>query len=555
MKKNIYENFLVNRQEANIDEIQRMLKFSNNLGSETFFYKEPFYRKGSEEDLKKDYDFQKLGFDFFKTENGKIIFEKLRSRLKNIKDLRNLIKKYSDTFLETDIFDIKQFLLNCRYIFNLFPLDQIPIFDKKSFSYIDELLNQIDFIHPYEPTFSIYKQFSPKLTELIEKLEKLENEKNLIEKEIENKYSKLNITFSNPKIILKEEDEKVKLIDPQNFEIIEETPIYLKIKLKPDKRLIDYYASIDKINNEIFQEKISICKDISKKINLKREHILSSFELIGQIDSYLTKIDFALKINGIIPEISEDEFIIRNGRNIILEKILEEEKIKYIPINIQMDKGVTILTGSNMGGKTCSLKTIAQIAYLVHSGLMVPAEYVKIPLFNGIYISRTSSSSITEGLSSFGYELISIKPFFESLEKKYLFLLDEPASGTNPIEGKAIVKAMAKKFSESPSFAIISTHYDGVSQGIKCRKYCIFGFNKENLEKISLYLSQDEQLPLFQLHQFIDHSLIEVFEESEVPKNAITLLKLFKFKGDLIEICLNYLKSSESIEQDKESLL
>ncbi|MEJ5273832.1 MAG: hypothetical protein WH035_06850, partial [Spirochaetota bacterium] len=464
-------------------------------------------------------------------------------KIKTIKDLRNLLKKYSETFLETDIFDIKQFLINFNQIFNLFPLNQIPLFDRNSNKYVEELLYKIDSIHPYEPTFSIYKNSSKKMHELATQLEELENQKIKIEKEIEEKYKELNITFSNPKIILKEDKNKLDLIEKGNFEILEESSLYIKVKLKPDEKLIKIYEQIDEINNKIYQEKLRICQEISRSIRDFKEDILESFELIGKIDSYLTKIDFAFKINGTIPDITENQFIIKNGTNIILEKYVESEKMKYIPINIEMDKGVTILTGSNMGGKTCALKTIAQIAYLLHSGLMLPAEKVKIPLFNGIYISRTSSSSIKEGLSSFGYELVSIKPFFENLDNSYLFLLDEPASGTNPIEGKAIVRAMAEKFSKSNSFAIISTHYDGISEGIKCRKYCIIGFTKENLERISQYLSLDEELPLFQLHQFIDHSLVELFTESEVPKNAITLLKLFKFKNDFIEKCINNLEN------------
>jgi DNA mismatch repair ATPase MutS len=434
-------------------------------------------------------------------------------------------------------------LLNIQQIFKLFPLSQIPLFETNSTDYIDGLLNKIDCTHPYEPTFTIYKNSSTKMFELIEILENLENERKNMEKEIEDKYKELNISFSSPKIILKEDKNKIEIIKKEDFETLEETSSYIKVKIKANEELIKIYEKLDQVNNEIYQEKLKICNEISRSIKDKKEEILRSFELIGKLDSYLTKIDFAFKINGIIPEISDDKFQIKNGRNIILEKYVESEKMKYLPINIEMDKGTTILTGSNMGGKTCALKTIAQIAYLVHSGLMLPAEKVVIPLFNGIYISRTSSSSIKEGLSSFGYELVSIKPFFENLDNNFLFLLDEPASGTNPIEGKAIVKAMAKKFSQSNSFAIISTHYDGISEGIKCRKYCIIGFTKENLERISEYLSHEEDLPLFQLHQFIDHSLVEIFTESEVPKNAITLLKLFKFKNEFIENCIDNLKN------------
>ncbi len=539
MKKNIYENFLVNKEEADIDEIQKKLNFSNKLGSETFFFIEPFYKKGDEQKLIDDYNLQSQGFNFFKTDKGNIIFEKLRFKLKTIKDLRNILKKDIEIFLETEIYDIKQFLLSVDFIKRLFPINEISIFDKNILNYIDDLLRKIDKFHPYEPTFSIYKESSSNLSILIDRLEEVEKEKKYHEKKLEEKYKYLNISYSNPKIILKEDKDKIDKIDKNDFGIIEETTLYLKIRLKPDQNLIVINEKLEKISNEIYLEKLKICKEISDSIKEKSDLLLKSFEIIGIIDSYLTKIDFAYKINGIVPEISFDSFEIENGRNLILEKYVEKENIKYIPLNIKIDRGTNILTGSNMGGKTCTLKTIAQISYLVHSGLMVPAQSVKIPLFNGIYISRTSSSSIKEGLSSFGYELISIKPFFENLEKGYLFLLDEPASGTNPLEGKAIVKAMAQKFSTSNSFAVISTHYDGISEGIKCRKYCILGFTKDNLMKISQYLATNEDLPLFKLHQFIDHSVIEVFTESEVPKNAITLLKLFKFQNDFVQDCIN----------------
>ena len=52
MKKELLtfdEDFIYNKDEANIDEIRKKLKFSSVFGNYSFFVEERFYKKGDEE--------------------------------------------------------------------------------------------------------------------------------------------------------------------------------------------------------------------------------------------------------------------------------------------------------------------------------------------------------------------------------------------------------------------------------------------------------------------------------------------------------------------------
>lgn len=567
------ENFIFNKNEANISEIQNLLEFSSIFGKEQFFVFEKFYKKGDERNLIKDYNTQQKGVEFFKKQPD--ILSNLKIKISKIKNIRNLYRNKFYKLSETDLFDLKQFILNFKKISLLFETTNIKL--------IEDTPDVISILDIFEKknkdisTFYISEDYTEKLHNLYQKLKKVENqlleEQNKIEKNINKNF--LDISFGNQKIILKESEKYKKFNDYINFfEIIEDNPVYIKIKLKNTELIKKLEDLISDINEKIIDEKENILENISKKIFEKREIILESFKYIGIIDSFLAKVTFAIKYNGIIPEINYDKLLFVNAKNLYLENMLKKENLEYTPLSIELNKGLAVITGSNMGGKTWVLKTIAQIAYIVHAGLMVPAQKVSIPLFNGIFISSSQNLQSMEGLSSFGFELFSLRLIWNFINNFYLILLDEPAKGTNPYEGKSIVKALAKTLAYSNSFSVITTHYDEIINGIICKKFIIKGINEEkfiqyidflykksrinidnkNIDKTDKktknnelnnnYLIKDN-LDIKKIHKFIDHNIIEIKDKLEVPKNAIKLIKLFNFDEGFISLCEKYLKEEK----------
>ena len=124
-----------------------------------------------------------------------------------------------------------------------------------------------------------------------------------------------------------------------------------------------------------------------------------------------------------------------NGRNLQVEEILKSKGKEYCPISLSLKDGVTCITGANMGGKTISLKLSGQVAILAQYGFFVPAEKARVGLSNYMQILIGDSQSVERGLSSFGSEMEELKEIFDHGTERSVILIDEIASGTNPVEG------------------------------------------------------------------------------------------------------------------------
>ena len=70
--------------------------------------------------------------------------------------------------------------------------------------------------------------------------------------------------------------------------------------------------------------------------------------------------------------------------------------IRYTPLNcsVQVDgERVMLVTGPNMGGKSCYMRQVALIALMAQMGSFVPAESVDMTILDGIYTRQVTCTS------------------------------------------------------------------------------------------------------------------------------------------------------------------
>lgn len=67
-----------------------------------------------------------------------------------------------------------------------------------------------------------------------------------------------------------------------------------------------------------------------------------------------------------------------------------------------MSRGnISIFTGSNMAGKSTTLKALTLAVWLAHCGLPVPVKSMVCPLYEGIYTSINLPDSLRDGRKPF----------------------------------------------------------------------------------------------------------------------------------------------------------
>ena len=90
-----------------------------------------------------------------------------------------------------------------------------------------------------------------------------------------------------------------------------------------------------------------------------------------------------------------------------------------------MENGnICIFTGSNMAGKSTTLKAIASAVWLAHAGFPVPASSMVCPVFDGIFTSINLPDSLRDGRSHFYAEVLRVKEVLQQInEGNHCFVL------------------------------------------------------------------------------------------------------------------------------------
>ena len=131
-----------------------------------------------------------------------------------------------------------------------------------------------------------------------------------------------------------------------------------------------------------------------------------------------------------------------------------------VPIDLELDAlRVLVISGPNTGGKTVALKSLGLAVALHQSGLRVPAVEAALPIFDGALVEIGDQQSIAMSLSSFAAHVRNLSAILDAATGRSLVLLDEPASGTDPVEGAALARALLERLAEQARLTVATTHY------------------------------------------------------------------------------------------------
>jgi DNA mismatch repair protein MutS2 len=131
-----------------------------------------------------------------------------------------------------------------------------------------------------------------------------------------------------------------------------------------------------------------------------------------------------------------------------------------VPIDLDLGGArALVLSGPNTGGKTVALKTLGLAAALNQAGLRPPAEVVALPVFDDVLADIGDEQSIEMSLSTFSGHVRNLIAILDAATARSLVLVDELASGTDPIEGSALAQALLARLTAQARLTIVTTHY------------------------------------------------------------------------------------------------
>jgi DNA mismatch repair ATPase MutS len=139
-------------------------------------------------------------------------------------------------------------------------------------------------------------------------------------------------------------------------------------------------------------------------------------------------------------------------------------------VTLNQNHNFIFLTGANMAGKSTFIKAVGSAVFLAHIGLGVPAESMRLSLFDGLLSNINVVDNISKGESFFYNEVQRVKNTIIKVndKRKWLILIDELFKGTNVQDAMkcstVVVEGLIKI---KRSLFILSTHLYEISESLK----------------------------------------------------------------------------------------
>ncbi|HXE74920.1 MAG TPA: endonuclease MutS2 [Candidatus Xenobia bacterium] len=135
---------------------------------------------------------------------------------------------------------------------------------------------------------------------------------------------------------------------------------------------------------------------------------------------------------------------------------------EVVPISVNLSDGqrVLVISGPNAGGKTAALKTVGLAALAAQSGIPVPAEEARLPVFEHVLADIGDEQSLVENLSTFSAHIMNLREMAAEAGARSLVLLDELGAATSPEEGAALGIALLEHFRRREALTIATTHHE-----------------------------------------------------------------------------------------------
>lgn len=211
-------------------------------------------------------------------------------------------------------------------------------------------------------------------------------------------------------------------------------------------------------------------EDVRKAIADQLTRIQETAKAIAQLDVLASFAVVSIKNDYTRPLISANgRLSMKNSRHPVVEALLNGSA-PFVPNDLEMDMNnnrVSIITGSNMAGKSTYMRQVAVIVIMAQIGCFVPASSAEIGIVDGIYTRVGASDDLAAGQSTFMVEMAEVADILKNATENSLLILDEIGRGTSTFDGMSIARAVIEYVHDKKQCGaktMFATHYHELTE-------------------------------------------------------------------------------------------
>lgn len=209
--------------------------------------------------------------------------------------------------------------------------------------------------------------------------------------------------------------------------------------------------------NEVYCILYTLTAMVAESVNVMNENIT----IIEKLDFIFSKDKLSIDLDATEPSINtERRIVLKDARHPLIDRKIN------VPLQFETGGNIRgiVITGPNTGGKTVAIKTIMLNCIMAQCGLHVTCKNADICMNNSYLCDIGDGQNITENLSTFSSHIKNVLAVLSEADKDSLVIIDEPGSGTDPVEGMGIAIAILEELRKSGAIFLVTTHYPEVKE-------------------------------------------------------------------------------------------
>lgn len=209
------------------------------------------------------------------------------------------------------------------------------------------------------------------------------------------------------------------------------------------------------------EEMQRILYDLSQLVKHQERALSANLETLAELDLQFAKAQWAKANHGCVAELNQQRHLYFKAAR---HPLIAEEKAVFNTYEIKPPYHSLVISGSNTGGKSVTLKTIGLFTVMTLCGMPLSCEEALVPMVSGVFVDIGDNQSISESLSTFSSHISKLSQICAEADDHAMVLLDELGSGTDPKEGEALALAIFDYLRGKDAMVIATTHYSSLKR-------------------------------------------------------------------------------------------
>lgn len=248
-------------------------------------------------------------------------------------------------------------------------------------------------------------------------------------------------------------------------------------------------------NNDLQAARIGETKEIERifrrltaLVSGQYDDLMDSTKCVAALEFAFAKAQLAQQMKACRPVVSQKGIVrLVQARH----PLIDVKAVVPNTIILGGEYRILLITGSNTGGKTVSMKTLGLLVLMHQAGLFIPVgEDSELPIFRDVFSDIGDEQDISQNLSTFSSHMKQIVYILRHCTADDLILADELGSGTDPAEGSAIAIAVLDALYRKGSYVMVTTHYNDLKN---------YAYNTPGIENGHVEFDEETLRPTYKL--------------------------------------------------------